>query len=83
MNTRNRDDRGRFVSEVKEDVESVANIFWLIYRLLPFFLLIIGFIKYYDLSSFFNDIGESLACGKNCYCACDTDITSTNSKPDF
>ena len=85
----NRDEKGRFVAEIKDDAENIVNFCYLLYRLLPLFIIGFALFKYYDLSNFLYSFGQILTCGKNCRCVCDngnfvTDVSgNTKGNNDF
>ena len=80
-NKQGRDEKGRFIADIREDAENVAGIFYSIYRLLPGIFIMFVLWKYYDLSKFFYNITDTLTCGNGCRCDC-TPI-GKSSKDDF
>ena len=74
-----RDEKGKFVTEIKDDAEHVISFCYLLYRLLPLFIILLALFKYYDLSGFVNHVSESFTCGRNCRCVCNGNSTDVNS----
>ena len=69
--SKQRDEKGRFISELRDDAESVFSICVIIYKLIP--LVIIGVLafKYFDIFKFINEILMIIGCGNsNCKCVC-------------
>lgn len=67
---RQRDNRGRFVPIV-EEIEHGMNLLLLIFRLIPYILLIYILSKYFKVQDIiYNQILE-IACGTGCSCSCD------------
>ena len=76
-----RDDKGRFISEIREDAEGIFNICLIIYKLFPLTIIAILAFKYFDVFKFVNEMFKIIGCGHaNCHCVCDNEADKKNLK---
>lgn len=78
---RNRDERGRFIGELREDAENVFSLCLAIYKLIPLVILTMIMFKYFDLSKTLEEIFLIIGCGKGYICV--PDNGANGKKEDF
>lgn len=64
-----RDRLGRFES-VKNDALDLINLCYLLFRLIPIFVILYILFSYYEVNTVLVKIVLKLVCGKDCVCQC-------------
>ena len=81
--SKTRDDKGRFITEIREDAESVYSICMVIYKMIPLTMIALIAIKYFNFSRIWHEAFLIIGCGNsNCKCLCDNGTDQGDFKSD-